>query len=268
MKQYQRIPIRENATQKKGIDFGRFLDLPTSNRIQVNGLNLHHIKGEMFLDCTGDFEAIGSMLIGEIEQKTNIRLRNVEDFVIYINAIDVDYYCEDIIFTGRLYKLNIHQFNKLKRSQYGKGTVFKEDIVEYTCNKCYIPTSGTCFIKRIKKLSNKDSTEKILIFIWTEQRRSNVMISARIQPTCKKRIIKIGCYDGFRVCPGNITGRNNALKKYKNILCLISKSNGISYNEAIEEIKTNFKVVDNVISDEHAESSIKFEYKPKKIIFN
>ena len=33
---------------------------------------------------------IGSLLIGEIEQKTNIKFKNVVDFETYINAILVD----------------------------------------------------------------------------------------------------------------------------------------------------------------------------------
>ena len=51
------------------------------------------------LDYTGAFEMIGSMLIGEIEQKTIIRFRNVDDFETYIIAIDVDYDSENGIFT-------------------------------------------------------------------------------------------------------------------------------------------------------------------------
>ena len=42
---------------------------------------------------------IGSMLHGEIEQKTNIRFENVDNFEGYINAIDVNYDSEDVAFT-------------------------------------------------------------------------------------------------------------------------------------------------------------------------
>ena len=64
------------------------------------------------------------MLIGEIEQKTNIRFTNVDDLETYINAIDVDYDSEDVIFTGWLYKINTPEFKKVNRSQYGRGTDF------------------------------------------------------------------------------------------------------------------------------------------------
>ena len=48
-------------------------------------------------------------------------------------------------------------------------------------------------------------------------------------------------------------------------MCLIWKSDGISFDRAIKELKDNFKVVDNVISDKHVKSYIKYEYKPRKV---
>ena len=38
------------------------------------------MKNENLLDYTGDFESIGSTLIGEIEQKTIIRFKSIDDF--------------------------------------------------------------------------------------------------------------------------------------------------------------------------------------------
>ena len=255
---------KENIVED--IDVGRFLELATNNRKYFNGLNLHEIKIEILEDYTGDFELIGSMLLGEIEQKTNIRFENVDDFESYINAIDNSGYdSEDVIFTGWLYKLNTPEYKKVNRSQYGKGTDFKQDIVEYIGNNCYIPTSGNCFIKCINYFTKKDYTEEFLTFIRTEQRRSNVMTSARVQPFCRKHNINIGCYDGIRVCPRNITQRHIALKIHNNHFCLIWKSDGVSFDKAIKELKDNFKVIDNVISDKHDKSYIKYEYKPKKV---
>ena len=77
-KKNERKQKRENIAED--IDKGRFFELATTNRKHVNGLNLHEIKNEIFEDYTGDFELIGSMLVGEIEQKTNIRFKNVDDF--------------------------------------------------------------------------------------------------------------------------------------------------------------------------------------------
>ena len=263
-KQNERRQKRENMVED--INIGRFFELATTDREYVNALNLHEIKIEILEDYTDDFELIGSMLVGEIEQKTNIRFKNVDDFESYINAIDNSGYdSDDVIFTGWLYKLNTPEFKKVNRSQYGRGTEFEQDIVEYIGNNCYIPTSGNCFIKCINYFTKKDYTEEFLTFIRTEQRRSNVMTSARVQPFCRNHNIVIGCYDGFRLCPRNIAQRNIALKIHNNHFCLIWKSNGVSFDRAIKELKDNFRVVDNVISYKHVKSYIKYEYKPKKV---
>ena len=139
---------RENIIDED-IYLGRFFELASSRQIYVNGLNSHEIRSEILRDYTGEFELNGSMVIGPVEHKRNIRIRNMDDFESYINAIDIDYDSEDVIFLGWLYKLNTPEFNKVNRSQYGRGTDFKQAIVEYAGKNCYIPTSGNCFIKCI-----------------------------------------------------------------------------------------------------------------------
>ena len=62
------------------IDIGRFSELATTDREYVNVLNVHEIKNDILEDYTGDFELIGSMLVGEVEQKTSIRFKSVDDF--------------------------------------------------------------------------------------------------------------------------------------------------------------------------------------------
>ena len=251
-KQNERREKRENMVEDINID--RFFELATTDREYVKGLNLHEIKNEILEDYTGNFELIGSMLVGEIERKTNIRFKNVDDFESYINAIDNSGYdSDDVIFTGWLYKLNTPEFKKVNRSHYGRGTAFKQDIVEYIGSNCYIPTSGNCFIKCINYFTKKDYTEEFLTFIRTEQRKSNVMTAARMRPFSKKYKINIGCYVGLRVCPRNITQRNIALKN-NNHFCLTWKSYNVSFDRSIKELKDNFKVVDNVISDKHVKS--------------
>ena len=90
------------------------------------------------------------------------------------------------------------------------------------------------------------------------------MTSARIKPFFKKYNIDIGCFDGTRINPRNLTQRNTSLFIYNNHFCLIWKSDGICFEKAITELKDNLKVVDNVISDKHVKSFIKYEYNPKK----
>ena len=109
-----------------------------------------------------------------------------------------------------------------------------QEIVEYHGQNCYIPSSGMCFIKCIKYFTKKDYTEEILTFIRTEQRRSNVMASARIQPFCIRYNINIGCFDGTRINPRNITQKDTAKKIHNNHFCLIWKSNGITFNQVIQ----------------------------------
>ena len=205
------------------------------------------------------------MLLDKMEQRTNLRFKNVEDFEPYINAIGVDYDSEVVIVTAWLYKLNTTDFKKINRSQYGGGTDFKQDIVQYMGNKCYISTSSNCFTRTITYLTGKEYMNEFLTFTRDEQRRSNVMTSARIQPFSKKHTIFIGCYYEFRVCPRNITETHIALFMYKNHCCLFLKSKVISFNKTIEELKVNFEVVDNVMSAKQVKSFINYDYKPNKV---
>ena len=119
-----------------------------------------------------------------------------------------------------------------------------------------------CLFKYINYFTKKDYTDEFITFIRTEQRRSNVMTSARNQPFCRKHNINIGCFDGTRINPRNLTQRDTSLYIYNNHFSLIWKSNGMSFNQAIKELEDNFKVVDNVISDKHVKSFIKDEYNP------
>ena len=52
---------------------------------------------------------------------------------------------------------------------------------------------------------------------------------------------------------------------YNNHFCLSWKSDGISFEKSITEIKDNFKGVDNVISDKHVKNFVKYEHNPKKV---
>ena len=137
------------------IDLGRFFELVTGNKIYVNNLHLYEIKNEILQYYTGDFELKGRMIVGPIEHKTNIGFKKMDDFESYLNSINIDYDSEDVTFTGYLYKFNTPQFKVVKRSAYGKGINYMQEIVEYHGQNCYIPTSGMCFIKCTKLLLKK-----------------------------------------------------------------------------------------------------------------
>ena len=108
------------------------------------------------LDCRGDFELKGAMVIGPVELKTNIRFRKMDDFDSYIDTIDIDYDSEDVTFTGYVLKQKISQFKVVKRSAYAKGTNYMTENVECNGQNCHIPTSRMCFIKCNIHFTNKD----------------------------------------------------------------------------------------------------------------
>ena len=100
----------------------------------------------------------------------------------------------------------------------------------------------------------KDYTEEFSPFIRTEKYRWGVLTSTRIQPNCRKQKISIGCFDGTKHNPRNITQRITSLFIVINQFCIIWKSNGIPFNQVKrDELKQAFKVVDIVISDKHIE---------------
>ena len=102
IKQYERKQKKDNI-RDVNIDFSRFFELATTNRMYVNSLNLHEVKNEPLLDYKGDFKLNGFMLIGEIEQKTYNRFKNIDDLQTYNNAIDNNGYDSDeVVFTGWL----------------------------------------------------------------------------------------------------------------------------------------------------------------------
>ena len=58
--------------------------------------------------------------------------------------------------------------------------------------------------------------------------------------------------------------RNIGLYFY-NHFCLIWKSEGVSFNQAIKELEDNFQIVDIYITEENVESHFEYIYQPKKI---
>ena len=107
--------------------------------------------------------------------------------------------------------------------------------------------------------------QEYLEFIRIEQRRCNIMTKARIQPFCRANNIKLGYYNDDRVFPRSVTNRDSALYFFNNHFCLRWKSENVSFEQAIKELKDNFKLVDNYITDENVNSYFEYIYKPKKI---
>ena len=161
--------------------------------------------------------------------------------------------------------MNTPQFNKVNRSQYGNACDFKHEFNEYRGNNCFIPTKGYCFVECNNFLTGKDYKQQYFDFVRSEQRRSNIMTEARIQPFCRANNNNLGYYDGERIFPRSDTDRNNALFLYNNHFCLIWKSEGVSFIQAIKRLKIIFKIVDNYITEENFNSHFEYICKPKKI---
>ena len=62
------------------------------------------------------------------------------------------------------------------------------------------------------------------------------------------------------VFPRTVTERNIALYLHNNNFCLLWKSEGISFNQAIKEMKDNFIIVDNYITKENVDSHFEYEF--------
>ena len=90
------------------------------------------------------------------------------------------------------------------------------------------------------------------------------MTTARIKPFRKKHNNNIGCFDSSRINPRNITEKRIALYFHNIHFCSIWKSQNVSFNKAIQELKSNFKNVDKNTFDKHVENFFQYEYNPKK----
>ena len=66
------------------------------------------------------------------------------------------------------------------------------------------------------------------------------MTMARIQPLWKANKYNIGYYNVREIWPRNIHDRKKALFLYIDHFCLIWKSQGVSFNQAIQEIQAFF----------------------------
>ena len=91
------------------------------------------------------------------------------------------------------------------------------------------------------------------------------MTKARIQPFCRANNINLGYWDGERVFPRSVTNRDNALFLFNNHFCVIWKTESVSFKQAVKELRDNFKVVDNYITDGNVTSHFEYKFTPKKI---
>ena len=124
---------------------------------------------------------------------------------------------------------------------------------------------GYCFVKCNNFITGEDYNEQYLDFIRNEQGPSKILTKARIQPFCRAKNFNLGYYNDDKVFPRTVTNRYSAFYLYNIHFCLFWKSQSVSFNQAIQALKNNFKIFDNYIAEENVKSYFKYEYKPKKI---
>ena len=91
------------------------------------------------------------------------------------------------------------------------------------------------------------------------------MTQARIQPFRSAYNFNIGYYSGQDFFSRIVTDRNKALFLYINRFCLMGKSKGANFNEAVEEVKSKIKIFDNQIKNDNINGCFEKIYKPKKV---
>ena len=98
-----------------------------------------------------------------------------------------------------------------------------------------------------------------------KKKRSITMTKARIQPFCKANNNNLGYFDGIRVFPRTVTERNIALYLRNNPFCLFWKSEGVSFNQTVKELKDNFEIGDIYKIEENVNSLFIYEFMSKRI---
>ena len=206
---------------------------------------------------------VGNLSSGDHVRETRIRFRNITEFEHYIKSIEDGYDAEHAIFSGYIYKINAPQFNLVIRSQYGIRCDFKREIWNIEVIFVLFQLKDFVLSNVLKYSNGEDYKQQFLVFFRNEKRQSK-MTNARIQPFSTANNINLGYSDGILVFPRMVTERNIALYLHNDILCLIWKSKGVSFNKALEELERNFKVVDNLITGENVISLFKYEFIPTK----
>ena len=132
----------------------------------------------------------------------------------------------------------------------------KESAESYGQN-VYTPNSRFSLIKFNNFFIKNSYTEEFRDFLGNEKFRWEIITSARIHPSSKKYKINIGCFDGKRISARDVREKNLSMFISIIQLCSIWISKGTIFKEAIEELKLNFKVFDNVICDKNVKSFVK-----------
>ena len=207
------------------------------------------------------FDLVGNITIQDVNRKTKMRFRSVQDFEAYIEKINDHYDGDEVMFTGQSIEFYMPEFKPVKRSNYGKSTNYLADFEDYHGTNCFIPTGNNCFLKSINYLTDKDYEKEYFDFIANEDRRKNVMTSARIQPFVSEHEIDIGIFNGKRIKPESVKERRKCLYLYKNHFCVIW---GNSLAKAVKEVEANFKFINTETAESNVHNFKEYKFDPKK----
>ena len=86
----------------------------------------------------------------------------------------MNYDADDSIFNGYTYQSISFKFNKINRSEYGKGTNYNQNFHEVFVGKRYTPTSGYRFIECNKFLTGEN--QKIFFQILSRMKKDVVIL--------------------------------------------------------------------------------------------
>ena len=122
------------------------MELASSNKRIINNKNIHEIRDSLG-NINQEFELIGNITINGDVKKTNMRFKNIDAFDKYIEKIDLKYDGDDVIFEGDSFIVEKEQFDKINRSDYGKGSNHLFDIEEYQRTKLLYTYRSKLFSK-------------------------------------------------------------------------------------------------------------------------
>ena len=253
----------EKQKEENEIDLGLFLELAEENKIIYNQTPVSTLIEDMEKMKNGFFTNGYFSLGEEGEIDTNRFFKDSDELAKFIDKI-LDKYDEypSIYYTGNIYRY-FRIFKRVTRSEHGRGANEFNNILEYECKNCYIPSGNGCFLKFINYIFNKDFSTEYFEFIQSYKRRTNVMTRCRILEFCKRYKIDIGiyCLKTKRIFPQTVKQKNICVYIHNNHYCVIWKKNRKdSLLNGVDEIDKNFKYVKNKNNEDNLKQRILYRF--------
>ena len=91
-------------------------ELKELNKVQFVSQKIHEGKNEVLVDCSGEFEMVCILKVGDQYRQIHNSFRNITAYEAYINFFDEGSDAEDAIFNEYIFKINTPLFNIVSRS--------------------------------------------------------------------------------------------------------------------------------------------------------